>query len=72
MPSTAVPRRSRAQNPQTQTLSEERMRALYTVAQKHNLTIIEDDAYYWIQMPGLDTPSKRPGRRRAGRGRPPG
>ena len=41
----------------TQTLSTERMKALYAVAQKHNLAIVEDDAYFWIQMPGLDVPS---------------
>jgi DNA-binding transcriptional MocR family regulator len=42
----------------THTLSLERMAALYAVAQRHNLAIIEDDAYYWIQLAPVDAPSK--------------
>lgn len=37
-------------NPTGIVMSEERKRALYRVCQRHDLVIIEDDAYYWLQF----------------------
>ncbi|KAJ2143373.1 hypothetical protein GGH19_004185 [Coemansia sp. RSA 1807] len=39
-----------AQNPTGATMSIARKRAIYAVAQKHNLVIIEDDPYYYLQF----------------------
>ncbi|KAJ2720163.1 hypothetical protein GGI07_004766 [Coemansia sp. Benny D115] len=39
------------QNPTGATMSLSRRRAIYAVAQKHNLVIIEDDPYYFLQLP---------------------
>ncbi|KAJ2782117.1 hypothetical protein GGI15_003010, partial [Coemansia interrupta] len=39
-----------AQNPTGATMSLERKRALYRVAQKHDLVLIEDDPYYYLQF----------------------
>ncbi|KAJ2716792.1 hypothetical protein H4R19_000439 [Coemansia spiralis] len=39
-----------AQNPTGATMSLERKRAIYAVAQKHNLVLIEDDPYYYLQI----------------------
>ncbi|KAJ1731167.1 hypothetical protein LPJ61_002668 [Coemansia biformis] len=39
-----------AQNPTGATMTLERKRAIYAVAQKHNLVIIEDDPYYYLQL----------------------
>ncbi|KAJ2666993.1 hypothetical protein IW148_000412 [Coemansia sp. RSA 1199] len=39
-----------AQNPTGATMSIGRKRAIYAVAQKHNLVIIEDDPYYYLQF----------------------
>ena len=38
------------QNPTGATQSEERRRAVYKVAQKHDLIILEDEPYYFLQM----------------------
>lgn len=42
-----------------------RMQAVYAVAQRYGLVIVEDDAYYWLQfpsgeddVPGLNLPGK--------------
>jgi DNA-binding transcriptional MocR family regulator len=32
-------------------MSQERMVQVYSLAQKWDLVIIEDDAYYWLQYP---------------------
>uniref|UniRef100_L7IYN6 aromatic-amino-acid transaminase n=1 Tax=Pyricularia oryzae (strain P131) TaxID=1143193 RepID=L7IYN6_PYRO1 len=39
------------QNPTGSTQSEERRRALYQVCREHDVYIIEDEPYYYIQMP---------------------
>lgn len=39
------------QNPTGATLSHSRRKELYAVAQKHDLLIIEDEPYYFLQMP---------------------
>jgi len=39
-------------NPSGATMSEERRRAVYALAQKHNLIILEDDPYYFLQLDG--------------------
>ncbi|KAJ2725020.1 hypothetical protein GGI07_001589 [Coemansia sp. Benny D115] len=39
-----------AQNPTGATMSLERKRAIYSVAQVHDLVIIEDDPYYYLQF----------------------
>ncbi|KAJ1722548.1 hypothetical protein LPJ53_003045 [Coemansia erecta] len=39
------------QNPTGATMSLVRRKAIYAVAQKHNLAIIEDDPYYFLQLP---------------------
>ncbi|KAI9504581.1 pyridoxal phosphate-dependent transferase [Coemansia spiralis] len=39
-----------AQNPTGATMSVARRKELYAVAQKHNLVIIEDDPYYYLQI----------------------
>ncbi|KAJ1987551.1 hypothetical protein GGI04_006127, partial [Coemansia thaxteri] len=41
------------QNPTGTTMSLARRKAIYAVAQKHNLAIIEDDPYYFLQLPLL-------------------
>ncbi|KAK1600659.1 aromatic amino acid aminotransferase [Colletotrichum navitas] len=51
------------QNPTGATQSAARRRAIYAVAQKHDLYIIEDEPYYFIQMQpytGPDAPSAPP------------
>ena len=47
------------QNPTGATLSLERRQAVYKICQKHDIYIIEDDPYYFVQMrttTGLDSP----------------
>jgi aromatic amino acid aminotransferase I len=39
------------QNPTGSTLSLERRKAVYKVAQKHDFIIVEDEPYYFLQMP---------------------
>ncbi|KAJ1937373.1 hypothetical protein EC988_007909, partial [Linderina pennispora] len=39
------------QNPTGSTMSESRRAEIYRVAQKHNLVIVEDDPYYFMQFP---------------------
>ncbi|KAJ1817456.1 hypothetical protein LPJ56_004061, partial [Coemansia sp. RSA 2599] len=39
------------QNPTGATMSMARRKNIYAVAQKHNLAIIEDDPYYFLQLP---------------------
>ena len=39
------------QNPTGATQSLERRRAIYSVAQKHDLYIVEDEPYYYLQLP---------------------
>ncbi|KAJ2237213.1 hypothetical protein IWW45_001150 [Coemansia sp. RSA 485] len=39
------------QNPTGATMSVARRKRIYAVAQKHNLAIIEDDPYYFLQLP---------------------
>ncbi|KAJ1935071.1 hypothetical protein FBU59_005501, partial [Linderina macrospora] len=39
------------QNPTGSTMSEGRRAEIYKVAQKHNLVIVEDDPYYFLQFP---------------------
>ncbi|KAE8146897.1 putative aromatic aminotransferase Aro8 [Aspergillus avenaceus] len=39
------------QNPTGATTSLERKNAIYRIAQRHNLYLLEDDPYYFIQMP---------------------
>lgn len=39
------------QNPTGATMSLERRRAVYEICQKHDIFIIEDEPYYFIQMP---------------------
>ncbi|KAF9875175.1 aromatic amino acid aminotransferase [Colletotrichum karsti] len=46
------------QNPTGSTQSLERRKAIYRVAQKHDLIILEDDPYYFIQMDPYVPPSK--------------
>ncbi|KAI8323304.1 PLP-dependent transferase [Martensiomyces pterosporus] len=41
------------QNPTGATMSLARRKSIYAVAQKHNLAIIEDDPYYFLQFPPL-------------------
>ncbi|KAI9891023.1 MAG: Aromatic/aminoadipate aminotransferase 1 [Vezdaea aestivalis] len=51
------------QNPTGATQSFERRKELYKVAQKHDLYILEDEPYYFLQMQpytGQDTPSVPP------------
>lgn len=51
------------QNPTGATQSAERRRAIYRVAQKHDLYILEDDPYYYLQMQpytGLNAPDAPP------------
>jgi aromatic amino acid aminotransferase I / 2-aminoadipate transaminase len=53
------------QNPTGATQGEQRRRQIYTLAQKHDLIILEDEPYYFLQMP----PRQR--QRQAGRTKPP-
>ncbi|KAJ2454053.1 hypothetical protein EV183_001776 [Coemansia sp. RSA 2336] len=47
------------QNPTGATMSLERRKAIYATAQKHNLVIIEDDPYYFLQYgPMQDRPGQ--------------
>ncbi|KAJ1665090.1 hypothetical protein EV178_003529 [Coemansia sp. RSA 1646] len=39
-----------AQNPTGATMSLARRREIYAIAQKHNLIIVEDDPYYYLQL----------------------
>ncbi|KAJ5377056.1 Aromatic amino acid aminotransferase [Penicillium cosmopolitanum] len=51
------------QNPTGATQSAERRRAVYKVAQKHDIIIVEDEPYYFLQMQpyvGKDAPSLPP------------
>ncbi|KAL6690741.1 pyridoxal phosphate-dependent transferase [Trichoderma pleuroticola] len=43
------------QNPTGTTQSLQRRKAIYAVAQKHNLIILEDDPYYFLQMDEYDS-----------------
>jgi kynurenine/2-aminoadipate aminotransferase len=44
-------------NPTGASLSLERKKSIYAIAQKHNLVIIEDDPYYYLQFSATRTPS---------------
>ncbi|KAL1637191.1 Aromatic/aminoadipate aminotransferase 1 [Neofusicoccum ribis] len=51
------------QNPTGATQSARRRRDIYTVAQKHDLVILEDEPYYFLQMDpyaGADAPKPEP------------
>lgn len=51
------------QNPTGATQSAERRRAVYKVAQKHDIIIVEDEPYYFLQMQpyvGQDAPAPPP------------
>ncbi|KAK4185536.1 PLP-dependent transferase, partial [Podospora australis] len=48
------------QNPTGATQSEQRRREIYNVCQKHDLFIIEDEPYYYLQMPSSRSPSPVP------------
>ncbi|KAJ2388257.1 hypothetical protein H4S02_002964, partial [Coemansia sp. RSA 2611] len=45
------------QNPTGTTMTLARRKAIYSVAQKRNLAIIEDDPYYFLQLPSAPLPS---------------
>ncbi|KAJ1959968.1 hypothetical protein IWQ62_004406 [Dispira parvispora] len=47
------------QNPTGVTMSLPRRRAIYQLAQKHNLIIFEDDPYYYMQYAAYQSPEKR-------------
>jgi len=47
------------QNPCGTTLTWERKKTIYAIAVKHDLIIVEDDPYYWLQMPSYQLPSRR-------------
>ncbi len=40
------------QNPTGAAMGPERRRAIYAVARRHDLLVVEDDAYSWLQYPG--------------------
>jgi kynurenine/2-aminoadipate aminotransferase len=44
-------------NPTGATLTVERKRAIYDIARRHNILILEDDPYYWMQFSPERTPS---------------
>ncbi|KAL7816706.1 pyridoxal phosphate-dependent transferase [Trichoderma gracile] len=46
------------QNPTGTTQSLQRRRAIYRVAQKHDLIILEDDPYYFLQMDAYTSPDQ--------------
>lgn len=46
------------QNPTGATQSEQRRRDIYRIAQKHDIYILEDDPYYFLQMPPYTTTSQ--------------
>ncbi|KAL8818220.1 MAG: hypothetical protein Q9191_007987 [Dirinaria sp. TL-2023a] len=51
------------QNPTGATQSEQRRRDIYRIAQQHDIYILEDEPYYYLQMQpytGLDSPSIPP------------
>lgn len=48
------------QNPTGATQSEQRRRAVYEVAQKHDLIILEDEPYYFLQMEPYAGPDAPP------------
>ncbi|EGD88480.1 hypothetical protein H113_03418 [Trichophyton rubrum MR1459] len=51
------------QNPTGATQSAERRREVYKVAQKHDIIVVEDEPYYFLQMEpytGLNTPTPPP------------
>lgn len=54
------------QNPTGATQGERRRREVYEVCQRHDVIIIEDDPYYYLQMPPLE-----PGAGETTRGTPP-
>ncbi|KAJ3938865.1 Aromatic/aminoadipate aminotransferase 1 [Colletotrichum fioriniae] len=45
-------------NPTGATQSLQRRRDIYRVAQQHDLVILEDDPYYWLQMDAYSTPAE--------------
>ncbi|KAJ1978394.1 hypothetical protein H4R35_001925 [Dimargaris xerosporica] len=47
------------QNPTGITMPLARRQALYQLAQKHNLVILEDDPYYYMQYPAYHSPEAR-------------
>ena len=49
------------QNPTGATQTAQRRRDIYAVAQKHELIIIEDDPYYYLQMDPYTGPEDSPG-----------
>jgi len=48
------------QNPSGATLTLERKTKLYQLASTHNMIIIEDDPYYYIQLPTVSNPIVQP------------
>lgn len=38
-------------NPKGTTLKDDRKRKIYSILQKHDIVLLEDDPYYWLQMP---------------------
>lgn len=46
------------QNPTTSTGSLERLKAIYAIAQKHDIIILEDDPYFFLQL-GKYVPNKQ-------------
>ncbi|KAL7931874.1 pyridoxal phosphate-dependent transferase [Trichoderma chlorosporum] len=53
------------QNPTGSTQSTARKRAIYQVCQKHDIFIIEDDPYYFLQLRSGSTPPQNPARQSA-------
>jgi aromatic amino acid aminotransferase I len=51
------------QNPTGATQSAQRRRALYAVCQKHDIYILEDEPYYFLQMQPYTGPNRPPSRR---------
>jgi len=50
------------QNPTGAMMGVERKKEIYEICRAHNLVILEDDAYYWLQFPhGAQPDSRQPG-----------
>jgi len=48
------------QNPTGATMGTERRRKIYNVCQKHDIFILEDEPYYFLQMPEYDSQTTSP------------
>jgi len=48
------------QNPTGAVMSKVRKEAIYAVARKHNLTILEDDPYFFVNLPAPSSVARRP------------